>query len=505
MSDTTTIDGLALSLKKLADAAGSAPKLDSDFKHVGVQTNNLSQITVPEGMSIEQAILCLERLKKEEETIVAVREEIDAYPLDGAHALAVTLKRIYGWATLIPEKTWFGPQPPQMISVDIGPNQREQVPWGLMKVPGVTGEIRTEYAIKDGRPIFVLGGKVVRKHERVIASLANEVRKTLKEKSIYKNKAIEINYRDENGERTEFTIGRAPKFIDLSRTNEAELIFPDETQQLIDTNLFVLVEKSEVVRDAGVPLKRGVMLEGPYGTGKTLTANVLAQKCMRNNWTFIYLEDVRDLDMALHFARQYEPAVVFAEDLDRAVGEERTDDANRILNTLDGVATKTNEVIVVLTSNEVTKIHKAMIRPGRIDAVIPIRTPDKSAIIRLVRLYGRDTTGNPFIDATDAELEEAITPLLGNNAAVIREAVEKAKLGACLHNKCGKSLKILAGDIKAASMSMRAHLELLKESPVAESKSSGQVFAEDIADLVVTGVNKRKNKRVPVGANGSED
>jgi transitional endoplasmic reticulum ATPase len=496
MSEQTGLDALTNVLTKLADSVGEKPKIDKEFKDVGIAVGKGNKITIPEGMSLEQAILWMERLQKEEETVVAIREEIDAYPLDGAYALAKTLKEIYGWTNLVPTRTFFGSQPPVMLSVETGPHTKEQVPWGVIKVPGIAGELKTEYALKDGRPIFVLGGTVRRKHEKHVHQLAQAVRETIKTDSIYKNKAIHINYRDENGERTEFSISKSPKFMDLTKTNEAELIFPTDTQKLVETNLFVLVEKSDVVRSAGVPLKRGVMLEGPYGTGKTLTAAVLAKKCMTHKWTFIYLDDVRDLDMAMHFARQYEPAVVFAEDLDRAVGEERTDDANRILNTLDGVSTKNNEIIVVLTTNEVMKIHKAMIRPGRIDAVIPVRTPDIGAIIKLVRLYGRDKKGNSFINATDIELEEAVAPLIGSNAAVIREAVEKAKLSSCLHNEDGSNLKILAGDIHSASLSMRAHLDLLKETKVVAEEDGATVFANSVA-------NRLQQRGVVVKGNGN--
>jgi SpoVK/Ycf46/Vps4 family AAA+-type ATPase len=73
-----------------------------------------------------------------------------------------------------------------------------------------------------------------------------------------------------------------------------------------------------------VPLKRGVLLEGPYGTGKTLTAFVTAKKCVENGWTFIMLDRVAALKEALTFARMYAPAVVFAEDIDRSVEGERT-------------------------------------------------------------------------------------------------------------------------------------------------------------------------------------
>ena len=50
---------------------------------------------------------------------------------------------------------------------------------------------------------------------------------------------------------------------------------------------------------------------------------------------------------------------------------------------------KDSEIMVVLTTNEVSKIHPAFLRPGRIDAVVSIRPPDTEATVRMVRRYGR--------------------------------------------------------------------------------------------------------------------
>lgn len=69
------------------------------------------------------------------------------------------------------------------------------------------------------------------------------------------------------------------------------------------------------------------------------------------------------------------------------------------INTLDGVDSKKHEIMVVLTTNDKRAIHPAFVRPGRIDAVIPILPPDNDATVRLVRSYGCDAQGNSMIDA----------------------------------------------------------------------------------------------------------
>ena len=73
---------------------------------------------------------------------------------------------------------------------------------------------------------------------------------------------------------------------------------------------------------------------------------------------------------ALRAAAMYAPAVIFAEDIDKAMEGERSTQMNDILNTLDGIDTKNNPVITILTSNHLENINKAFLRAGRIDSLI---------------------------------------------------------------------------------------------------------------------------------------
>ena len=98
-----------------------------------------------------------------------------------------------------------------------------------------------------------------------------------------------------------------------------------------------------------------------------------------------------------------------------------------------------------------------MIRPGRIDTVIPVRPPDANAAARLVQLYGRG-----LVEGDLGDLEAAIRPLLGSNAAVFREVVERGKLAAVRRLKGDTSgLVIEPADISNAAVTMKEHLELL--------------------------------------------
>lgn len=387
------------------------------------------RMIIPEGMDLDEAKMAIERQIEEESVNVTINEPIRAFPFDGAVALMRVLKRRYGWTHLIPTEGFFGPRPPAMVGVEIAFDERVQVPWGNMCVPKINGNLTTGVTFDNGIPMFQLSGTVQRKHERIVHDIANEIRKEVKENSIYRGQTVKINFRDGDGERREFDWSLSPKFFDASTYGDCEPIFSKSIEDAIRINLHTPIKHSKRCRQKGASLKKGIMLGGPYGTGKTLTAFQTAQICKQHGWTFLYLEDVRDLDLAINFAKLYQPCVVFAEDVDKAASGPRTPEMDRLLNTIDGVESKGEQSIVVcLTTNHLEIINRAFLRPGRIDRVINVTPPDEEACLRIVKKYVAE--GDCKLAGTDEELKKAIACLVGANAAFFRNVVEGAKLAA---------------------------------------------------------------------------
>jgi transitional endoplasmic reticulum ATPase len=416
---------------------------------------------IPHDMDYDEAIEALARQRDEENTDVSIQEMVNAFPLDGAVAFQKALKEKYGWANLVPTPGFFGSSPPTMVGVEIAFGQTLQIPWGRCIVPKVDGTLSTGWRMENDMPVFNLTATVKRRHEKNVAEIAKRVREIVATESIYRGQAVKLNFRDTDGERRyEFSPTFAPKFIDLKKYAGQEIVYSSETQRMIETNLFNPVQHTERCRKNGIPLKRGILLEGRYGTGKTLTAHRLAQICVQNGWTFLYVEDVRDLDLALAFAKLYSPCVLFAEDVDRTMPNgPRTPEIDKILNTLDGVESKHIEVMTVLTTNHVGGIHSGFLRPGRIDTVIPIQAPDDNAMLRLVRHYGKTKAGESIVEGTDADIITAVKGLKGSNAAFVQEAVERAKLSAIGKNE--DKMVITPDDISVAVASMQTHIRMV--------------------------------------------
>lgn len=438
-----------------AEEAEERPKVKyKKYKNVAVKREG-SEILLPNQMSIDDGIMWLQRKKEEEEKEVAITEIVEAFPLDGAYALLKAMSQKYGFVDLIPTPSFFGPRPPAMVGIEVAAGKTVQIPWGRMQIPGVAGFIETGFHIQDGQVHFLIAGRLKRKHQGVIAELARRTRELVRTESIYRGTAIKATFPDLSDENFD-PVRHAPKFLKPEEANEEELVFSEEVGRAIQHSVFTPIEKTEQCRKYSIPLKRGILLEGPYGTGKTLTAFVTAKKAVRNGWTFIYLDNTKSLDRAIQFAKLYGPAVIFAEDLDSVLsGSNRTDGMNAILNTIDGVDTKKQEVMVVLTTNHVEKINPAMLRPGRLDAVISVRPPDKEAVQRLLRLYGRG------LIPKEEDLSSVGKKLEGLIPALIREVVERSKLSAINRLADGETLEIFQTDLLAATETMIAQNKLV--------------------------------------------
>lgn len=438
-------------------------------------------IMIPDTITIAEAIETLVNKQTEEEQVVGLSENFDAFIWEGCYALANALDKKYGWfrGMSIPE-TFFEPKvPPSFQTVKTSPTETVQVPWGRFLLPGIPlcdGFMATSYyRDSHGMVCFKLSAEIRRKHARLFHELCKEVHAQLKERSLYKGKAVTIKFRDSGGDPIEFP---EPTFPAISKIEGNEIIFSRHIEDALLANLYTPLTKTALVRAAKIPLKRGVLLAGPYGTGKTLVATCAASRAVENGWTFLFCQSAADFSDCVRFAQKYQPAVVFCEDIDRVTDGERDQKMDEILNVIDGVDSKLSEIMLVLTTNEVESIHPGMLRNGRLDAVIAIERPDAEAVGRLIRHYSGD-----LLDQ-DSELMEVGAMLSGSTPSVIREVVERAKLTAVAQG--ADELRLNEQALLSSARTMRTQLDLLNRKPK-QDPNPMEVFGKVLAKHLIHG------------------
>ena len=187
---------------------------------------------------------------------------------------------------------------------------------------------------------------------------------------------------------------------------------------------------SEEAMRYGLPLPRGVLLVGPQGTGKSLTAKAIA-----HSWSMPLLRldvgrlfaglvgasEARTRDM-IQRAEAMAPCVLWIDEIDKGFGGDSRSDggtSQRVLGTvLTWMAEKTSAVFVVATANGVDKLPAELLRKGRFDEIFLLDLPsaeERRAILDLQLGRRRPSHTIPLdvlVDRTGgfsgAELEQTV-------------------------------------------------------------------------------------------------
>ncbi len=433
------------------------------------------QIILPENMEIPEAIDWLKKKNELEMKMVSFYEVIDGFPYDVARALGLAIKQKFGFASMA--DFW-----PKSISIPIDADgSMEQVYIGAFGIPSLEN---SQISTRPTSPVQLRIECAVRQRDRSkVKELMALTRKILKEHSVYKGNPIKLSWNEANSTWDE------PKFIKTIEMGQLQV--NDDTKELLEFAVWTPIMMTAECRKEKIPLKRGIQLEGPYGTGKSLFATETAALCKKHGWTFILLEDVNLLEEAYKFAMQYQPAVVFAEDIDTVMIQGATgwELPEGIRNTIDGVDTKSVEIILVLTTNHKDKLPASLLRPGRLDAVIPFREPNEKTVGALIRQYAGDLL------PVDDDITSVQEKLNGQIASVIREVVERAKLR-MISRKGKRELK--SSDLNLAADSMVHQLSLLNAQQP-RRKSFAEQFGEGVGNTVgghlALAINNIKNGR----------
>lgn len=420
--------------------------------------------------NVREARRFLERWEEQQSTQHNYSKVFRYRPYDVAHAVTLALKEAFG-TTGVGEtiQTFFGPQPPQFVDVPTGITSSVQVPWGVTAFPPLGPDATIEIEATRDREAGLLGAVEIlapRAVKAQVDGLFKLIEKHLKASSIYRGKALE------GGDQL------TPRFLDLRKVDASKVVYSDEVLQQLDANVWSLIEHTPLMRELGEPLKRAVLLEGPYGTGKSLAAFLTAQKAEANGWTFLRVRPGDNLDDAMRTAQLYAPAVVMFEDID--VVAEAGDPAriSKLLDSFDGISAKGAEVIAILTTNRKDKIHKGMLRPGRLDAVISINSLDEHGVERLIKAKVPADMLRVIDYGTVYEAYEGFTP------AFASEAISRTMRYAIARE--GKKPHFLTtADFVGAAQSLRPQLELMaaadeeKTTPTAD-----QALRALVADVV---------------------
>ena len=148
--------------------------------------------------------------------------------------------------------------------------------------------------------------------------------------------------------------------------------------------------------ELGIPWRRGYLLHGPPGTGKTSLVTALASE-LRLNVCTLSLASPVVTDEKIHtlLAGVPQRSLLLIEDVDAffrqrdAVHAQVRLSFSGFLNALDGVATQEGNVLF-MTTNHAGQLDEALIRAGRIDERVELGPCDEDQLRRLFLKFRPD-------------------------------------------------------------------------------------------------------------------
>jgi cell division protease FtsH len=345
------------------------------------------------------------------------------------------------------------------VSVPVGVDaERSVVQFGLYLVSAAD----ERYAVllrgsaeRFGRPEVQL--EVLADEPGAAQRMLAEVRALMVRHNVFRGQVVSFESHEFGG----YGVGPL-RFHTRPAVGRDDVVLPAGVLDAVERQIISVAAHRDRLRAAGHPLKRGVLLFGPPGTGKTHTIRYLIGQLPHFTVVLLTGMGLHYIHSACALARMVQPALVVLEDVD-LIAESRGAMPGmnnpllyQVLNEMDGLGGDA-DVAFLLTTNRADLLEPALAqRPGRVDLAVEVPLPDAAARRGLCRLYG------PDLRLTDAELDEVVAATEGTTASYFAELARRAMLlSAVGAESSGADGAAGAAEVRAALAELRASQEAI--------------------------------------------
>jgi transitional endoplasmic reticulum ATPase len=206
----------------------------------------------------------------------------------------------------------------------------------------------------------------------------------------------------------------------------------DEVIEALEANVILPLENGELSEELNLKPKRGVLLAGPPGTGKTTIGRALARR-LKSKFFLIdgtVVSGTPGFHQIVHrifeAAKHNAPAIIFIDDTDVVFeGGHETGFYRYLLTMLDGLeSASAGRICLMMTAMDVGNLPPALVRSGRIELWLETHLPSTQA--RAAILTDRCAELPAAIGAVDVQALAAASE--GLSGADLKRVVEDGKL-----------------------------------------------------------------------------
>ncbi|OCH85846.1 P-loop containing nucleoside triphosphate hydrolase protein [Obba rivulosa] len=255
-------------------------------------------------------------------------------------------------------------------------------------------------------------------------------------------------------------------FRAVQKSTWEDIVLDENFREGLRRDTMMFFSSKEIYRSLGVTWKRGLLLLGPPGNGKTESIKALLHEF---NYAALYVKSINTpigpefgIRTVFEHARKHSPCILVLEDLDSMI----TDKVRSFfLNEMDGLA-QNEGILTIATTNHPELIDDAILnRPSRFDVKYDFALPttelrNEFATKWLTKVHALDT-GIVF-QKSDGELAEAIAKKTdGWSFAFLKELFVSFLLRIAHDKSLGKVLTVPA-DEKLLDQADKLTLQIIK-------------------------------------------
>lgn len=229
----------------------------------------------------------------------------------------------------------------------------------------------------------------------------------------------------------------------------------EDVKQEIRLKMIYPFQHPELAKQYGIGVGGGILLYGPPGTGKTMIAKAVAHDIdavfflvspaqMMSKWVGEAEQNVRKLFDA---AKAETTSVIFLDEIEALVPKRQSDSSTvmqrvvpQILQELEGFDRGADRALLFVgATNRPWMLDEAILRPGRLDALVYVGLPDAPARFRLLEIHFGD---RPMAD--DVDFGTLCDRLEGYSGADIKSIAQQAAQRPFLEAIGGKAARPIA-------------------------------------------------------------
>lgn len=218
----------------------------------------------------------------------------------------------------------------------------------------------------------------------------------------------------------------------------------------VEQDVKAFLQRRQWYADRGIPYRRGYLLHGPPGSGKTSYIQALAGSLSYDICLLNLSERGLGDDKLNHLlSNAPERSFILIEDVDAAFNKrvQTSEDGYQssvtfsgFLNALDGVASG-EERIIFMTTNHFGNLDPALIRPGRVDLsmLVDDASPTQARTL-FTRFYGDSESVQPeLVERMGRQVEELTAKEMSNGREISMAALQ----GLFIRNNAQDAVKTL--------------------------------------------------------------